>query len=215
MTKNCRAPLWYSKDISITDAKLSGVKALRECEGIKISRSEVSSTEFGWFSSDISILDSTVSGEYFMLRAENLNMSRVKMQGKYSFQYVRNSLIEDCYLDTKDAFWHAKNVTVRNCTVKGEYLAWYSEGLTLENCTIIGTQPLCYCKDLRIINCKMEACDLSFERSDVVADVRSHVDSIKNVRSGSVTVDSVGEIITDDPDALGSITVRASEDKSV
>lgn len=215
MTENCRAPLWYSRDISITDAKLHGVKALRECEGVKILGSDVSSVEFGWFSSDISICDSSVSGEYFMLRAARLEMSRVKMKGKYSFQYVDGATIEDCYLDTKDAFWHAKNVTVRNCTVKGEYLGWYSEGLTLENCTVIGTQPLCYCKDLRLINCKMENCDLSFERSEVEADVRSHVDSIKNVWRGSVTVDSVGEIITDESDALGSITVREKEVASV
>jgi hypothetical protein len=100
------------------------------------------------------------------------------------------------------------NVVVRNCTVKGEYLAWYAEDLTFENCTIIGTQPLCYCKGLKLVNCKMVDCDLAFERSEVEADIHSHVVSIKNVTSGLVTVDSVGEVIVDEPFAQGTVIVR-------
>ena len=73
-----------------------------------------------------------------------LQFSRLKMTGKYSFQYIEDAVFEDCELDTKDAFWHAQNVLVKNSVVKGEYLAWYSDGLTLENCKIIGTQPLCH-----------------------------------------------------------------------
>jgi hypothetical protein len=120
------------------------------------------------------------------------------MKGKYSFQYTENFTISDSYLDTKDAFWHAKNITVKNCTLKGEYLAWYSEGLTLIDCKIIGTQPLCYAKDLTLINCTMEDTDLSFEYSDVKADVRGHIHSVKNPRSGEIVADSIGEIILED-----------------
>ena len=112
---------------------------------------------------------------------------------------MENLEITDSYLDTKDAFWHSKNVTVRNSVVKGEYLAWFSEGLTLIDCKIIGTQPLCYCKDLKLINCTMEDADLAFEYSDVEADIKGHVISIKNPRSGIIVVDSVGEIIRENP----------------
>ncbi len=41
----------------------------------------------------------------------------------------------------------------------------------------------------------MEDTDLSFEYSEVEADVRGHVISIKNPKTGTITVDSVGEII--------------------
>ena len=44
----------------------------------------------------------------------------------------------------------------------------------------------------------MENCDLSFEYSDVEADVIGHVDSIKNPRSGTIIIDSVDEIIMED-----------------
>ena len=100
------------------------------------------------------------------------------MKGKYSFQYIENSVFEDCVFDTKDAFWHAKNVIVRDSVVKGEYLAWYCENVTFENCRIIGTQPLCYCKGLKLVNCEMIDCDLAFERSDVEAVITTPVISM-------------------------------------
>ena len=208
MTELCRAALWYTRDISIQKSKLHGIKALRECENIRIDGCDVNSVEFGWFCKKVSIKDSTIAGEYFALKSTNLKLNNVNFKGKYSFQYVTDSVIENCNLDTKDAFWHAKNVVVRNCTVKGEYLAWYAENLTFENCTIIGTQPLCYCKGLKLVNCKMVDCDLAFERSEVEADIHSHVVSIKNVTSGLVTVDSVGEVIVDEPFAQGTVIVR-------
>ncbi len=110
-------------------------------------------------------------------------------------------------LHTKDAFWHAKNVTVTDSEVDGEYLGWYSDGLTLVRCHIKGTQPLCYCRRLRLIDCTMENCDLAFEYSDVRATVRGKIDSVKNVRKGSVTADEIGEIIVT-PDSVYPVRAR-------
>ena len=120
------------------------------------------------------------------------------MTGKYSFQYMNNIHISDSVLDTKDAFWHSKNILVENSVVKGEYLGWFSENLTFINCKISGTQPLCYCKNLKLINCTMENTDLSFEYSDVEADIKGHILSVKNPKSGIITADSVGEVIMED-----------------
>ena len=195
MTENCRAALWYSTDIEIVGGKYEGIKALRECKNVFIANAQVSSPEFGWFSSNIKVKDSKFVSEYFMLRARKLDFSGVDFKGKYSFQYIEDSVFENCNFDTKDAFWHAKNVTVRNSVVKGEYLAWYCENVTFENCTLIGTQPLCYCKKLKLINCKMIDCDLSFEKSSVDAQVVGHIDSVKNPECGRIIADSIGEII--------------------
>lgn len=197
MTSLCRAALWYSTDINISTSKLHGIKAVRECNRVNITSCDVISPEFGWFSSEITAKNSGFTGEYFMLRAKRLNFEGVSLKGKYSFQYIEDSVFENCNFDTKDAFWHAKGVTVRNSTVKGEYLAWYAENLTFENCTLIGTQPLCYCKNLKLVNCKMIECDLSFEKSTVEAEVVGHIDSIKNPDGGYITADSIGEIILD------------------
>ena len=45
---NCRAALWYSKDISIKGSQLHGIKALRECKKASIEDSSIVSAEFGW-----------------------------------------------------------------------------------------------------------------------------------------------------------------------
>ncbi len=197
MTELCRAALWYSHDIEITDTKLHGIKALRECSRVKMQGCDVISPEFGWSVQEIEMKDCSVQGEYFMMRSDRLRFEDVQLHGKYSFQYIQDSIFEHCDFDTKDAFWHAKNVTVRNSVVKGEYLAWYCENVTFENCRIIGTQPLCYCKNLKLINCEMVDTDLSFERSDVEATITTPVVSIKNPLSGHIYVPCVGEIIRD------------------
>ncbi len=142
-------------------------------------------------------------------------LRNVKMKGKYSFQYMEHLEITDCELDTKDAFWHSRNVTVKDSIVKGEYLGWFSENLTLINCRIIGTQPLCYCKNLRLISCTMEDTDLAFEYSDVEADVRGHILSAKNPKSGRIIADSVGEVICGDAvmECTGEVVLRADGKK--
>ncbi len=205
MTELCRAALWYSENVEIKNTKLYGIKALRECSNIKVCGCDIVSPEFGWSVRGIEMKDCTAESEYFMLRSDHLIFCDVHMQGKYSFQYITDSVFENCVFDTKDAFWHAKNITVRGSVVKGEYLAWYSENITFENCKIIGTQPLCYCKNLKLINCEMVDTDLSFERSDVEATLTAPIISIKNPLSGHIYVPEVGEIIIDIDEAKGEI----------
>ncbi len=197
MDELARAAVWYARDGRIADSSLCGVKAVRECENIALERCIVNSPEFGWKSRGVSLTDTDVTAEYLFLDSRDIALKNVRMKGKYSFQYVENLTVEDSVLDTKDAFWHARNVTVKNSTVKGEYLGWFSRGLTLVNCRIEGTQPLCYCSELKLVNCEMAGTDLSFEYSDVDADVRGHILSVKNPRAGRIVADSVGQIIRD------------------
>lgn len=211
LTEKCRAALWYSKNVEINDSKLHGIKALRECANIQIHGCDIISLEFGWSVHGITMGDCTVESEYFMMRSNCMNLYNVHMKGKYSFQYIEDSILENCVFDTKDAFWHAKNITIRNSIVKGEYLAWYSENLTFENCKIIGTQPFCYCKNLKIVNCKMVNTDLSFERSNVEATLTAPITSIKNLLSGHIYVPDVGQLIMDIEDAKGEVIVIKSK----
>ncbi len=205
-----RAAIWYAGDGVISDSVLGGIKAVRECRNIVLRGCTIDSQEFGWKSQGITLEDSRIRAEYLFFDSRDVKLDQVEMKGKYSFQYMEDLKIANSYLDTKDAFWHSKNVTVTDSVVKGEYLGWFSEGLTLVNCKIIGTQPLCYCKDLRLVNCTMEDTDLAFEYSDVQATIHGHVDSIKNPRSGEITLDSVGEVILGGAvmECTGKVTVR-------
>ena len=84
-------------------------------------------------------------------------------------------------------------------------------------CRIIGTQPLCYAGNLSLEDCEMVDCDLAFEKSEVKAEIKGTVDSIKNPESGIIIADSIGEIILDD-DLRGTgcrIEIRENTDKQV
>lgn len=190
-----RAPIWYARDGVIDGTTIRSVKAVRECSDISVRNSSIDSPEFGWKCRNIKVENSDIVSEYIFFDSKDVEIRNLRFSGKYSFQYMENLTIEDSFLDTKDAFWHSKNVTVRNSVVKGEYLAWFSDGLTLINCKIIGTQPLCYCKNLKLVDCETEDTDLSFEYSDVDADIVGDIVSVKNPRSGRITADGIGEII--------------------
>jgi hypothetical protein len=59
----------------------------------------------------------------------------------------------------------------------------------------------------------MEQTDLAFENSDVHAEIRGHVDSIKNPKSGTIIADSIGKTILDNAliDSSAMILIRAKE----
>ena len=198
LDEKTRASLWYSNNGIIKGTVIDGVKALRKCNNTIIENCRIKSTEFGWKTNNTKMTNTEIESEYIFLNSKNIMLENVKFVGKYSFQYVENLEIENSVLDTKDAFWHAKNVTVKNSVIKGEYLAWFSDGLTLINCKIIGTQPLCYCKNLKLVNCETQDCDLAFEYSDVDADIKGNIISIKNPKSGKIVVDHLDKIINED-----------------
>lgn len=217
LDEKSRAPIWYSKDGLIKNCEINSIKCLRECKKVKFDNCSISSDEFGWKSSDIEISNSTINSVYFLFESKNIVIKNLKMSGKYSFQYMKNVKISNSELDTKDAFWHSKNVTVKDTILKGEYLGWFSDGLTLINCKIIGTQPLCYCKNLKLINCEMINTDLSFEYSDVEADIRGHILSVKNPKSGIIKAGSVGEIIMEDAvmPCHGKVVEKCRQEKQI
>ena len=198
MNEKTRAPLWYCKDGEISDCNINGIKCLRECKNIVVNNCSIVSPEFGWRCRGVNITNSTIDSMYFLFESNDVEINNLTMTGKYSFQYMNNLHIKNSNLDTKDAFWHSNNIVVENSVVKGEYLGWFSKNLTFINCKIIGTQPLCYCKNLKLINCTMEDTDLSFEYSEVEADIKGHIVSVKNPKSGTIIADSVGEIIMED-----------------
>lgn len=203
----CRAPLWYSNDVTMNNCSLLGVKGFRECDKIRINFSKCISPELMWRCNDIFVSSSEITSEYGFFESKNIHIDNLTFKGKYSFQYIENMTINGSNFDTKDAFWHSKNVVVENSVIKGEYLGWYSEGLTLINCEIISHQPLCYCKNLKLINCRMSKCDLAFEYSEVEASIVGNIESIKNPKSGHITVDSIGTIVKENDKYVGNAII--------
>lgn len=213
LTENCRAALWYSSDVRISDSKLHGIKAFRECSNVTLCNCDIVSDEFAWFTDHLTLENCTAESKYFLMKNRHVRAKNLEMSAKYSLQYLENGLFEECVIDSKDAFWHAKNVTIRNSVFGGEYLAWYSENLTFEHCKIIGTQPFCYCKNLTLVDCEMIDTDLAFERSTVNATITTPVESIKNPLAGScIVVPAVGDIVRDIDGAEGEVRIETAPD---
>ena len=194
-TENCRAAMWYDKNLKILSCKLNGIKAVRECRGVTLEDDEIISPEFGWRSRGIDIKNTRLDSVYAFFEGADITAEGLELKGKYTFQYIKNCTFKNCRFETKDAFWHSKNVTVYDSFIGGEYLAWYSQNLTLVRCHIRGTQPLCYCKNLTLIDCTTEDCDLTFEYSDVTATIKGGITSVKNPESGKIYADGIGELI--------------------
>ncbi|OHT14316.1 hypothetical protein TRFO_15365 [Tritrichomonas foetus] len=211
MPDTCRASIWYDENVDVSSTLLHGIKAFRECENISIRNCDVKSEEFAWRCRNIKINDTNIESVYPFFEAKNIEAKNMKLGGKYSFQYIENSTFENCVIDTKDAFWHSKNVTVIDSVVSGEYLAWYATDLKMIRCKIIGTQPFCYMKGLVLEDCEMINCDLSFEFTDVHANIRGSITSVKNPMSGEITADKIDDIIYDKfkkPNQTCKITIR-------
>lgn len=197
MDVNARAAVWYGKNGFFKNCELNGIKVFRECINTTVEECSLSSFEAGWHCDGFNMKDSTALSEYFLLGSKNISIKNCRLDGKYPMQYAENVSLENCEITSKDCLWHGKNVVAKNCVFRGEYLAWYSENFTLIDCIIDGTQPLCYCKNLKLINCRTKDCDRAFELSEIDADIRGEILSVRSPLSGTVVCDGLGEFIQD------------------
>ena len=199
-TVGARAGIWYSQHGLVEDCIIDAPKTFREADGLTLRRVLMdAASETFWRCRDCTLEDvRALRADYIFMGCSGLKVSRLQLQGNYSFQWARDVEIWDSDLDTKDAFWECDNVTVYDSRISGEFLGWHSRGLRLVRCRIGGSQPLCYASGLVLEDCTFDPdADLAFEYSDVRATVRGSVVSIKNPRSGSIRVGSVGELIRD------------------
>ena len=196
-----RAAIWYSKNIRMTNSIVDAPKMFREVDGLYVENVKLPNAgECFWNCRNIEVRNVDVKGgDYIFMNSKNIKVDNLRLEGNYSFQDAINVEVRNSHLDSKDAFWHTENVTVYDSVINGEYLGWYSKNLRLVNCTISGTQSLCYVDNLVMENCvMMPDADLCFEDSILKATINSPVTSIKNPAGGSITVESVGEIIIDE-----------------
>ena len=195
-----RAAIWYSNDCIMSDCDIQAPKMFREMHGLRVSSTVFhDAQETLWHCSDV-VLDHVAmhNADYLFMHGSDIRIQNYLQHGNYSFQYCTDVVIRNAEIHSKDAFWNTHGVTVYDSELHGEYLGWHSHGLRLVNCHITGTQPLCYCHGLVLENCTFgEDADLAFEDSDLTATVKGKIASIKNPRSGSIKVGSIGELILD------------------
>ena len=138
-------------------------------------------------------------GTYPFMFSNNIYVEDLDSDSKYVFQYCKNVEIHHANILTKDSFWECENVTIYDSVLDGEYLAWHSKNVRVVNCHLAGEQLLCYTQNLVLENCTIDAaCDRMFEYSTVEADIRGHIENIKNPTSGHIVADSIGSITIDE-----------------
>ena len=206
-TTNClyresaRSSLWYSENGTLVNCRVEAPKMFRRMKGIRVEGCTFTNAqETLWDCDQVVIKDSRIeNADYLGMHTDNVRIENFHLDGNYAFQYSKNVEIRNAILNSKDSFWDTENVTLTDCEINGEYLGWYSRNLRLIRCHITGEQPLCYCENLYMEDCTMgDDANLAFEYSTIEATVKGNVHSIKNPTSGSIEVDSVGEIIIDE-----------------
>ena len=196
-----RSAIWYSDDMVMRDTVIDAPKFFREMKNLRLERVTLTDAdETFWNVDGLELHDVRLhDGTYPFMGSRNIKVYGLESDSKYVFQYVKNVEIHNARIVTKDAFWETENVTIYDSEIESEYLGWHSKNLRLVNCRIGGTQPLCYAENLVLENCTMAPnADLAFEFSDVEADIRGSVVSVKNPSSGRIVADEYGEIIIDE-----------------
>lgn len=194
-----RAGVWYTTDIEVNNAVIQAPKNFRRSRGIKLTDvAFTNALETVWSCTDVEMTRVSVAkGDYFAMNCSNLTVDGLTLDGNYSFDGVKNAVIRNSRLLTKDAFWNSENITVYDSFISGEYLGWNSKNLTLVNCTIESLQGMCYIDNLVMKNCKLINTTLAFEYSNVDAEITSAVDSVFNPGSGTIRAERIGELIVE------------------
>ena len=196
LDETARSGIWYTHGITVRNSRILAPKTFRRSSDITLSFVEMpNALESMWSCSKITLTDVSIKGDYFGMNSTDITAEGLDVLGNYIFDGGKNITVRNSRLISKDSFWNCENVLVTDSYIDGEYIGWNSKNVTFINCTIRSNQGLCYMENLRMENCVLEMTDLAFEYSTVDADIRSHIDSVKNPISGRITADSIGEII--------------------
>ena len=196
-----RSAIWYTNDLVMKHCTIDGPKFFREMKNVELEDVTINDAdETFWKVKGLKLKNVTLhDGTYPFMFSEDIYVDGLESDAKYVFQYCKNVEIHNAKIVTKDSFWECENITIYNSSLDGEYLAWHSKNVRLVNCHLAGEQLLCYAQNLVLENCTIDAaCDRMFEYSTVEADIRGHIEHIKNPSSGHIIADSIGSITIDE-----------------
>jgi len=194
-----RSGFWYTSDVNIDDTVIDAPMTFRHSKGISLRNVRFTNgSETLWKCNNIRMYNVKVKGDYFAMDCDGMEVSGLELDGGYCFDGARNITVRNAVINTVDAFWNTENVIIYDSTIKSECFGWNSRNIVLVNCTVESHQGMCYVENLSMRNCKLPNTDLAFEYSTVNADIRGHIDSIKNPTCGIIQADSIGEMIMEE-----------------
>lgn len=197
-----RSAIWYSKDMVMKDTLIDAPKLFREMENLTLENVTINDAdETFWKIDGLKIKNVTLhEGTYPFMFSSNIYAENLVSDSKYVFQYCKNVELHNAKITTKDAFWECENVVIYDSELDGEFLGWHSKNVKLVRCHISGEQPLCYLDGITLEECTFDAaCDRAFEDSiNIYAEIKGHIENIKNPISGKIVADSIGSVTIDE-----------------
>ena len=196
-----RSAIWYTNNLRMTNTRIDAPKFFREMKNVELENVQITDADETFWRVDGLRLKNVKlhGGTYPFMFSSNIYVDGLESDSKYVFQYCKNVEVHNAKILTKDSFWECENVTIYDSVLDGEYLAWHSKNVRLVNCHLAGEQLLCYVDNLVLENCTIDPmCDRMFEYSNVEADIKGHIENIKNPTSGHIIADSIGSITIDE-----------------
>lgn len=191
-----RAGIWYVDNISVSDTVIEAPKNFRRARGVRLQNVDFpNASETLWHCQDIEMVDVTAKGDYFAMNCKNVRAEHFTLVGNYSFDGGENIEIRNSRMLSRDSFWNAENVTVYDSFISGEYLGWNSRNITLIDCTIESLQGMCYIDNLVMKNCRLLNTTLAFEYSTVDVQINGKIDSVLNPAGGIIRADRIEKLI--------------------
>ncbi len=194
-----KSGIWYTNDIEFRNVIIDAPKEFRRCRNVRLEDVEFKNAqETLWTCDGIELKNVKAVGDYFAMNSTNMKCDGLDLEGNYFFDGGKNIEVRNSRLVSKDSFWNCENVTVYDSVIIGEYIGWNSRNLTFVNCQIESNQGFCYIDGLKLVNCTFTKTDLSFEYcTNIDAEVKGRIDSVKNPGSGIIRCDEIGQLILD------------------
>ncbi len=196
-----RSAIWYTGDLEMRRCTIDGPKFFREMRNVFLEDVLINDAdETFWRVDGLKLRNVKLQGgTYPFMFSRNIEVDGLESDSKYVFQYCRDVVVRNAHITTKDSFWECENVTIFDSVLDGEYLAWHSKNVRLVRCRLSGEQLLCYADNLVLEDCTFDdACDRVFEYSGVEADIRGHIENIKNPTTGHICAESIGSVTIDE-----------------
>ena len=109
-----RSAIWYSNDMVMSDTIIDAPKLFREMNGLKLVNVQINDADETFWKVDHLFLVNVKlhDGTYPFMFCNHVDVDGLESDSKYVFQYVKDAVIRNAKITTKDSFWETENVTV-------------------------------------------------------------------------------------------------------
>jgi len=210
-------PLFGTRGLHLENVTFhAGESALKCCADIEAEKCRFEGKYPFWHTDGFKVRNSlfTPGARAALWYSRNLEMTDTQVDAPKMFREIDGIVLRNVNIpDAEETLWHCANVDIRDVKVaNADYLFMHSHDIRIKNWHQQGNYSFQYCRNVEIRNAEIhskdafwgtedcvfeEDCDLAFEDSEVNAILLSPVTSVKNPMRGSITAETIKEIIID------------------